>query len=129
RPFAYALDALCRYAITDEAGPLQSALGELRIPGAKQRLAHTLPPSALLDLGRGRPHAAVAHGGGALRDAQALRPPARNNVAHLVLARACKVMSDATGYERHVAALARLENAPVAAWARGLAVRLEPSRN
>jgi hypothetical protein len=47
----------------------------------------------------------------------------------VVLAHASKVVSDATGYERHVAALARLENAPVAAWARSLAVRLEPSRN
>jgi len=128
RPFAYALDALCRYAITDEAGPLESALEELRVVDAKHRLAYTLTHAALLDLERGRPDAAVAHAGEALRYAEALDRATETMLAHVVLARACKVASDATGYARHVAALARLASAPVAAWARGLAVRLEPSR-
>jgi len=129
RPFAYALDALCRYAITDETAPLESALEELRVADAKHRLAYTLTHVALLDLERGRPAAAMAHAGEALRYAEALDRATETMLAHVVLARVCKAASDATGYEQHIAALARLENAPVAAWARGLAVRLEPSRN
>jgi len=129
RPFAYALDALCRYAITDETAPLESALEELRVADAKHRLAYTLTHAALLDLERGRPDAAVAHAGEALRYAEALDRATETMLAHVVLARACRVLSDATGYARHVAALARLEKAPVAAWARGRAVRLEPPRN
>jgi tetratricopeptide (TPR) repeat protein len=127
RPFAYALDALCKYAITDETEPLESALEELRIADAKHRLAYTLTHAALLDWERGRCDAAVAHAGEALRYAETLDRATETMLAHVVLARACKVASDAAGYEKHVAALARLENAPVAEWARGRAAGLELS--
>jgi hypothetical protein len=129
RPFAYALDALCHYAITDETGPLESALEELRVADAKHRLAYTLTHAAFLDLERGRPDAAVAHAGEALTYAEALDRATETMLAHVVLARTCRVSSDAIGYEQHVAALARLESAPVAAWARGRAAQLESSPN
>jgi DNA-binding SARP family transcriptional activator len=129
RPFAYALDALCHYAIADEPGSLDSALEELRFADAKHRLAYTLTHAALLDLERGRLAAAVAHAGEALTYAEALDRATETMLAHVVLAHACKVASDAIGYEQHVAALVRLERAPVAAWARGRAARLESFLN
>jgi DNA-binding SARP family transcriptional activator len=124
RPFAYALDALCNYAINDETGPLESALEELRVADAKHRLAYTLTHAALLDLERGRPEAAVAQADEALTYAESLGRATETMLAHVVLAHACRIASDTTGYQKHLSALERLETAPVAAWARGRAAGL-----
>ena len=126
RPFAYALDALCHYSITDEFGPLESALEDLRVADAKHRLAYTLTHAALLDLERSRPDSAAAHATEALTYAESLDRATETMLAHVVLARACKVARDENGYEKHVAAVAALESAPVAAWARDHAAGLGP---
>src|SRR5262249_53910258 len=102
-------------------------LEDLRVADAKHRLAYTLTHAALLDLERGRPDAAVAHAAEALTYAEALDRATETMLAHVVLARACKDASDATGYERHVEALSRLESAPVAEWARDRAAGLGSS--
>ncbi len=124
RPFAHALDGLCHYGLTDEAGPLESALEELRVTDAKYRLAYTLTRTALLDVERGRPNAAVAHAGEALGYAEALERATETMLAHVALARACQAVRDEPGYQKHIEALARLETAPVAVWARGRAAGL-----
>ena len=122
RPFAYALDGLCHYALTDECEPLESALKDLRIADAKHRLAYTLTHAALLDLERGRHNVAIEHAGEALTYAEALDRATEIMLAHVALARAYKAASDSSSYEKHIAALARLDSAPVAVWARDRAV-------
>jgi predicted ATPase len=118
RPFAHALDALCRYALEDDAAPLDGALADLRAADAKQRLAYTLTRAALLDLDRNRPRAALARASEALGHAEALDRPTEIVLAHAALARAHKAIADAAGYAKHLAALKSLEEAPVARWAR-----------
>jgi hypothetical protein len=124
RPFAYALDALCEYALDDDSKPLETALVQLRAADAKHRLAFTLTRAGRLDLERGRPAAAIAHAREALGCAEALDRPSEIVLAHVVLAEALRSTSDLTGYSAHVAALAGLESVPVAAWARERAMRL-----
>jgi predicted ATPase len=118
RPFAHALDALCRYALEDDAAPLESALADLRAADAKQRLAYTLTRAALLDVDRNRPRDALARASEALGHAEALDRPTEIVLAHAALARAHKAIADAAGYAKHLAALKSLEEAPVAHWAR-----------
>ncbi|HEU4620302.1 MAG TPA: AAA family ATPase [Gammaproteobacteria bacterium] len=118
RPFAYALDALCHYALTDDSASLEAAVQDLRAADAKHRLAYTLTRAALLDVERGRPEAAVARAGEALRLAETLDRPTEILLAHAALALARKALADKTGYAMHVAALKSLERAPVAQWAR-----------
>ena len=55
RPFAHALDALCHYALADDAAPLEAALEDLRAADAKHRLAYMLTRAALLDVEREPP--------------------------------------------------------------------------
>ena len=124
RPFAYALDALCEYAIADDAGPLESALAQLRAADAKHRLAFTLTRAARLDLERQRPDLAIAHASEALSCAEALDRPTEIVLAHVVLAQARRSTSDLAGYRMHVAALAGFEELNVAAWARERAAQL-----
>ena len=124
RPFAYALDALCEYAIADDSGSLEAALVLLRAADAKHRLAFTLTRAARLDLERQRPDAAIARATEALRCAEALERPSEIVLAHVVLAEARRATQDLAGYARHVAALAGLEGLPVAAWARDRAAQL-----
>jgi hypothetical protein len=124
RPFAYALDALCEYAIADDAGPLESALAQLRAADAKHRLAFTLTRAARLDLERQRPDLAIAHASEALRCAEALDRPTEIVLAHVVLAQARRSTSDLAGYRMHVAALTGFEELNVAAWARERAAQL-----
>jgi tetratricopeptide (TPR) repeat protein len=128
RPFAYALDSLCHYALTDELAPLESALKHLRIADAKHRLAYILTRAALLDLERGHSIRAAAHASEALEYAEALDRATETMLAHVALASACKTSLDASGFEKHLAALARLDSAPVAAWARDRAAALGISR-
>jgi DNA-binding SARP family transcriptional activator len=124
RPFAHALDALCHYAIADAAGPLESALEQLRAADAKHRLAYTLTRAALLDVERQRPDAAIAHANEALNYAEALGRATEVMLAHVALARACRAAHDTAGYAKHAAALVSLEGTPVAGWARGRAAAL-----
>jgi tetratricopeptide (TPR) repeat protein len=118
RRFAYALDALCLYALTDDAASLEAAVQDLRAADAKHRLAYTLTRAALLDVERGRPEAAVARAGEALRLAETLDRATEILLAHAALALAGKALADKAGYAKHVAALKSLEGAPVAQWAR-----------
>jgi DNA-binding SARP family transcriptional activator/tetratricopeptide (TPR) repeat protein len=124
RPFAYALDALCEYAATDDVAPLETALVQLRAADAKYRLAFTLTRAARIDLERRRPDAAIAHAKEALGCAETLGRPSEIMLAHVVLAEARRSTSDLAGYSAHVAALAHFEGMPVAAWARERATRL-----
>jgi hypothetical protein len=124
RPFAYALDALCEYALADDARPLEAALAQLRPADAKHRLAFTLTRAARLDLERRRPEAAIARASEALGCAEALERPSEIVLAHVVLAEARRAVGDLAGHAAHAAALAGFEGRPVAAWARDLATQL-----
>jgi len=128
RPFAHALDALCHYAITDDAGPLQAALEELRATDAKHRLAYTLTRAALLDVERKRPAAAIARATEALTYAEVLDRATEVMLAHVALACAHRAANDTASYSKHAAALASLEGAPVAGWARARAAALTNPR-
>jgi hypothetical protein len=113
-----ALDALCHYAIADDAAPLERALGELRAADAKQRLAYTLTRAALLDVERNRPRDAITRASEALGYAEALDRATEIVLAHAALARARQAVADTAGYARHMAALKSFEQTPVAHWAR-----------
>ncbi len=126
-PFARALDALCRYAVDDDAAPLDDALDDLRLADAKYRLACVLTRAALLDLERGRPAAAVAHAAEALTAAELLERATEMMLAHRVLADAHDALGDRARARRHAEALQQLDAAPVAAWARLRARRLPAS--
>jgi len=127
-PFACALDSLCNYALTGEFEPLEAALKQLRIADAKHRLAYILTRAALLDLERGHPARAAANASEALEYAEALDRATETMLAHVALASACRTSLDKSGFENHLAALARLERAPVAVWARDRAAALGMSR-
>ena len=126
RPFAHALDALCHYALVDDAAPLEAALTDLRAADAKHRLAYTLTRAALLDVERERPQDAIARATEALGYAEALDRATEIVLAHAALARARKAIADTAGYAKHVAALKSLEHAPVARWARDRALAAAP---
>ncbi|MEJ2130738.1 MAG: hypothetical protein P8Y95_03735, partial [Gammaproteobacteria bacterium] len=123
-PFAQALAALCDYALEDERSALSAALDELRVADAKHRLAYILTRAALLDLERGRGHHATSSAGEALEYAEVLGRATEAVLAHAVLARAARAARDSKGYEEHAAAIADLEHAPVAGWARERAASL-----
>jgi DNA-binding SARP family transcriptional activator len=124
RPLAYALDALCGYAIADDARPLDAALVQLRAADAKHRLAFTLTRAARVDLERRRPESAIARASEALSCAEALERPSEIVLAHVVLAEARRATRDLAGHAAHMAALAGFEGRPVAAWARDRAAQL-----
>jgi hypothetical protein len=118
RPFAHALDALCHYALADDAAPLEAALKDLRAADAKHRLAYTLTRAALLDVERQRPENAIARASEALGYAEALDRATEIVLAHAALAWGRNALADTAGHAKHVAALKSLEQAPVARWAR-----------
>jgi len=124
RPFAHALSGFCHFAMTDEPGPMDAALEELRDADAKHRLAYTLTRAALIELERRRPHAALARASEALAYALVLDRATEVALAHVVLARSSRAVSDEIGYARHTAALAHLEGAAIAEWARERATAL-----
>jgi tetratricopeptide (TPR) repeat protein len=126
RPFAYALDALCEYALADDSTPLETALVQLRAADAKHRLAFTLTRAGRLDLERRRPDAAIARATEALTCAEALDRPSEIVLAHVVLAEAQRSLNDLAGYSAHVAAIASFDGSPLAAWARDRAAALDP---
>ncbi len=126
RPFAHALDALCHYALADDAAPLEAALKALRAADAKHRLAYTLTRAALLDVERGRPQDAIVRAGEALGYAEALDRATEIVLAHAALARARKAIGDTAGYAKHVAALKSLARVPVAQWARDRVAAVAP---
>src|SRR5690606_8519641 len=112
-----ALDGLCHYALTDDAALLDAALDDLRAADAKHRMAYTLTRAALLDVARQRHDRALERATEALACAEALDRATEIMLAHVALALASRGANDEAGVERHTAALARLENAPVALWA------------
>ena len=126
RPFARALDGLCHYAATDETAPLDAALEDLRAADAKHRMAYTLTRAALLDVERQRHSSAIARATEALACAEALERATEIMLAHVALALASRGANDEAAFEQHTAALARLEHAPVALWARERAAALAP---
>ncbi|PXX99340.1 hypothetical protein [Halomonas sp. LBP4] len=117
-PFARAAEALCRYAIDDDPSPLEESLPALRHADAKHRLSYLLAHAALLDIERGRPTAAMPRAGEALAHAQTLERATEQLLAHYVLAEAHRAAGDTVARRRHAAAMAELERAPVARWAR-----------
>ena len=121
RPFAHALDALCHYALADDAAPLEAALEDLRAADAKHRLAYTLTRAALLDVERMRPDAAIARGSEALAYAETLDRATEILLAHAALACARRAVADTAGYAKHVAALKPRARAPDAQWPRARA--------
>jgi len=124
RPFSHALDGLCHYALTDETAPLEAALGDLRAADAKHRMAYTLTRAALLDIERRRHGSALARATEALACAEAIDRATEIMLAHVALTLASRAGNDEAGFERHAAALARLDSARVALWARERAAAL-----
>lgn len=120
-PFARALEGLCLYAMNDDTAQLEVALDELRVADAKHRLAYTLTRTALFDVDRGRQQKAIARACEALGYAESLERGTEKLLAHVVLARACQAVGDKCEYERHVAAVDALSQAPVARWAQNRA--------
>jgi DNA-binding SARP family transcriptional activator/predicted ATPase len=129
RPFAHALDGLCRYAVEDDAAPIDAALDALRSVDAKHRLAYTLTRAAQIEIERGRPMRAIERAGEALSYAETLGRATETLLAHLALLRAYQEIGDMDGQARHAAALASLDDAPVAKWARERAVGARPARS
>ncbi|MDI5985428.1 BTAD domain-containing putative transcriptional regulator [Halomonas sp. M4R5S39] len=117
-PFARAAQAFCRYALDDDASPLEESLPALRHADAKHRLSYLLTQAALLDLARGRPAAARSRAEEALAHAQTLERATEQLLAHYVLAEAHRAAGDTVARRRHAAAVAKLEQGPVAHWAR-----------
>ena len=123
-PFARALEALCRYALGEPPDRLGAALDELRIADAKHRLAYTLTRAALLDVERGRLDQGLARASEALGHAEVLERVTEMMLAHVALAMTHRSSANAAAYQRHVAAVAALEGATVAQWARHRAASL-----
>lgn len=117
-PFARALEGLCRYALSDDPQTLDDALAELREVDAKYRLAYTLTRAAQIDIDRQRYSSAVNRAEEALTAAQILERATEMLLAHRALAEAHLALGDKTAHSRHAQAMADLEGAPVARWAR-----------
>jgi hypothetical protein len=117
-PFARALVALCRHAMSEDGAgrALESAFEELRLADAKHRLAYALTRAARLDLGHGDVGAARSRSEEALRLADALGRPTERLFAAATLARALvrdsevaaatAVVRGAAGRPAHEAAVA-----------------------
>ncbi len=136
-PFARALTAFCHYAVShyqrdpnaddnsaERRQTLASRLDELRLSDAKQRLAYILNRTALLELERDDPTRARTAAEEALRCAQALDRNSDKMLAHIALARVCRMLGDDNGYREHLDALSRLDNITAVKWARDRAAPL-----
>lgn len=123
-PFARAAQELCRYAIDDDSTALHDSLDALRHADAKYRLAYVLTRAALLDLKRRRFDDARTRAEEALEYAQTLERATEQLLARCVLAEAHRAAGDAAAHQRHADAIAGLEQAPVARWARLRAANL-----
>lgn len=117
-PFAAAAEALCRYALEDDAGPFGVALVPLRHADARHRLAVLLLQAARLDLARGRLETATARAAEALEHARVLERPTEQLLALSLLAEAARLTDDSATQHRHAQAAAALARGPVAGWAR-----------
>lgn len=117
-PFAAAAEALCRYALVDDAESFTLALVTLRHADARHRLAVLLLQAARLDLARGRAEAARARAGEALENARVLERPTEQWLAHALLAEAARLTADPTARHQHAQAAAELARGAVAGWAR-----------
>jgi hypothetical protein len=127
-PFARALDALCGYALHDEDA-LSAPLDELRVVDAKHALAYTLNRAAAIDLARGRHDLAVARATEALECAEILERASERLLAHATLARAHAASGQSPRAKAHLAAVAAMEGAPVAQWARQHAAAVSERRS
>jgi DNA-binding SARP family transcriptional activator len=116
-PFAAAAEALCRYALEDDAGPFGVALVTLRHADARHRLAVLLLQAARLDLVRGRLEAARSRAAEALEHARVLERPTEQLLALALLAEAAYRAGDADAGRQHDQAAAVLARGPVAGWA------------
>ncbi|CAM3312866.1 hypothetical protein [Halomonas lysinitropha] len=117
-PFACAALALCRYALEDQALPLETALATLRDADAKHRLCCLLIHAARLDLERGRALDAIARAGEALTHARTLERATEQLLAHGVLAEAHRVTGSIDAQGQHAQAATEIAQRPVARWAR-----------
>jgi hypothetical protein len=123
-PFARALESLCRYAIDDQGAGLDAALEELRAADAKHRLAYALTRAALLDVERGRANLAIERAREALGCAEALERSTDIVLAHVALAEAHRAAGNAKEATHHREAIARVDVALVASWARDRASKI-----
>jgi DNA-binding SARP family transcriptional activator/predicted ATPase len=124
-PFARTMQALCRYA-GDGAGAvveddLETSLEALRVADAKHRLAYTLTRAAMIDLQRGRPARARERAQEALAHATALEHATEMLLAGVVLAEVYRTQKNHDAYAAQLEAIAALDDAPVASWARARA--------
>jgi DNA-binding SARP family transcriptional activator/predicted ATPase len=117
-PFARSLDALCRYALDDDASDLEPCLDELRDTDAKYRLAYVLTRTAEIDLARGRVKSARERAEEALRCAAILERPTETLLARVILAEAAAADDDPVSYAIHRSAIDALADARVARRAR-----------
>ena len=117
RPFAFALAALCTYAIEDSDTELVAALDDLRVADAKHRLAYTLTRAAQLDCDRGRIERAMARAAEALEYATLLQRATEMMLARSVLACTSRELGDNEAAAAHEAAVADLDDSGVASWA------------
>ncbi len=117
-PFAAAAEALCRYALEDDAGPFGVALVPLRHADARHRLAVLLLQAARLDLARGRLETATTRAAEALEHARVLERPTEQLLALSLLAEAAHRAGDREAGQRHAQAAEALVQGPVAGWAR-----------
>ncbi|MBF8221231.1 BTAD domain-containing putative transcriptional regulator [Halomonas sp. 328] len=119
-PFAAAAaaEALCHYALEDDAGPFGVALVSLRHADARHRLAVLLLQAARLDLARGRRETAAARAAEALEHARVLERPTEQLLAQALLAEAAHRAGDREAGHRHAQAAEALSRGPVAGWAR-----------
>jgi hypothetical protein len=123
-PFARALQGLCHYAMEDRGSALEAAIEDLRVADAKHRLAYVLTRAAFVDVERGRTDQALARAGEALRCAEALERATDMLLAHVAMAEAHRAAGDVHSCAPHVEAIARLDGASVARWARDRAREL-----
>ena len=123
-PFARALDALCAYALSDDAAAIDAPLEELRVVDAKHRMAYILTRAALLDLERERVEPAMERAEEALGHAGALDRATELLLARAILEYGFRQQGDAERAAESAAEIERLSAVGAAAWAVGVAIEL-----
>jgi tetratricopeptide (TPR) repeat protein len=117
RPFAEAMQALCRYGLSSEDAGLEEILQSLRQADAKQRLTFLLNRGAMLDIRHDRLASAADRAGEALELARLMERPSEMLQAHISLA---EILGQRGAPEQgvHLAAVEELAAGQVARWAR-----------
>lgn len=125
-PFARALVALCRYATDAEAGGavLDTALADLRVADAKQRLGYLLTRAAEMDLRNGNAAVARRRAEEALQLAHLLERPSDIVLARAAVAAAAALQKDNATVDRERAELNAGALRSASAHARAAAERL-----